>query len=341
MRMNGENGVCAFVNSNGGLLQFGNPEETDVKTGARSDKVLHDLMRVDQRKWSLNKGARVYPNYLSDPNRPNKVQGTLDWKSYYEGVRPKYVNNTDSVWGGPMMQQPLVKNSNNQNTGNFEFKNRFDFVSSVRKQARIQFTLENGVSPGLSVCLRDSSSNKNELIFEGYLGNKCISSTTLNRNKFNGNFFEASITRLGSKITFKIVQIKQLKGEEVVPGQTVSIPMTLPDAENMEITGISAWFMRFGNTDVAELTWTDCKFNWVNVSTISNIPNYFNDGDILEVDIAKPAVYLNDAEISNLHAIGNQWSKFWVEGGATTINPIVSDWALPAEFEIEYRKAWL
>ena len=89
------------------------------------------------------------------------------------------------------------------------------------------------------------------------------------------------------------------------------------------------------------MNWWDSKFTWINEPTVSNVPNTFNDGDLMEIDVRKRLVMVNGVENNQLHALGNMWEGFALDTGVTTIQPVASSWANMYECEIEVQEAYV
>lgn len=340
-RMNGENGLVALVNSDGGVLQFGNPDEIDTKQGTRSDKVIDIGMRNDASKFTVNEGATVYPNYLDNPEYPNKMQGSWDWTKSPEAATPVFNNGAMNGWGGPSLHCVVPRNSANENTGEFKFANRFGFDTNVGRAGRFEFVAQSGDEVGLSAIIRDSSANTNELWFEGWFQKTRLFNKKLDRKKFNGTFYEIEMSRSGSSVRFRLSLVGKLTGETVTAAASEIQNFTLPEVVGLPITSITGWPQRFGNTNHALMEWTDTKFTWVNTPTTINVPNTFNDGDLLEIDIATPKVSLNGVDVTDLHAVGTEWSDFWINPGGETVQPVASSWANMFECEIEVKEAYV
>lgn len=326
---------------------------------------------------NLYSGVSTYPNYLKDPKRPNLVKGHIDWLKDSEAATPYFANGNVKVWGGPRMWGDVPRNSQNNNTGDFNYKNRFNFNTNVPKQGRIEFVLQNDKEVAFAMVIRDSSATKDELIVECWFGEKNYKSMNLDRNVFRFPLWEAQISRSGSKIEFKISNIfegdytksvdKSSKIERsaisfreftVKPGEQLGNVTKKPfsekfatyeqkfvidmvNAADVPITGLTTWFQRFGNTNHVLMSWNDCKFTWVNTPTYRNIPNLFNDGDLVEINVKNREIAVNGVINNQLHALGNNWEKFVSEPGEETIQPIASSWANMYEVEVEIQEAYL
>ena len=80
---------------------------------------------------------------------------------------------------------------------------------------------------------------------------------------------------------------------------------------------------------------------WQNVSWYTDIKNRFSDGDVITIDVANTKTYFNGSEDRTLHTLGNQWDKFLLPPGDTTIQLMPSSWAKPFACEVNLKEAWL
>lgn len=344
-RMNGENGLVAFVNNDGGVLQFGNPEELDVKEGKRSDKVLNIQMRNNSSYFTINGGGvSTYPNYVGDESRPNIINGDVSWTKNAEGMAPVWVTDpTAKAWNGPRARiLTIPRNSANKSNGDFKFENRIDFKTDKKKSGRMEFVVGSNDKYIMAMIIRDSSSTKDELIVEFWATTGIVKSITINRSKFTGSYFSVNLSRIGSKLEFKFGRPTSVVKDEVLKeSYQETLSLTCPESFELPVTELSCWFQRFKTSEVVEMYWWDSKFTWLNEPTYTNIPNLFDDGDIVEVDVKNRRVYVNGVVDYKLHALGNNWTDFAIETGSETIVPIASSWANMFEFEIELKESFI
>ncbi|MCC4043750.1 distal tail protein Dit [Enterococcus gallinarum] len=342
--MNGENGLVGVVNQNEGILQFGNPEEIDMVSGVRTEKVISIQMRNNGDVFELNssKAKPHYPYFRQNPDTPNIIGGTIDWQANPEGATPVFPTDNVNVWIGPLMYKEIPKNSSNQTTGNFEWLNRFNFKPTKIGGGRIQFTLQNNNGPVISLVVRDGTPSTEQLIVEFNCFNTTLKTVTLDRKKWNGSFWEMSISRTsGTEITFKFSMWHSFSGDTVNASAVEVFNINEPTLNEIGIDAMNIWFMKFGTYQPVTMDWTDTKFYWTNETVISNIPNLFDDGDILEIDTKNRRVSINGVENLKLHALGNTWERFVVEPGTTTFLPVASTWANMFDFEVELKGAYI
>lgn len=340
--MNGENGLVAVLNPDEGILQFGNGDGVDTVPGTRTDKVFSANMEHNASKFTVNAGTPVYPNFLYDPETPNIIEGSIDWDTDPNAARPIFGPNQERVWAGPTLYAPLAKNSANKANGDFLFRVRLNFEATVKQRGRISLTLQSGDEAKLGIVVRDSSVTKSELIVEFWHNQTMIHSVNLDKKVWTWTFWEASIQKTnGTKVTFKFSKWKAFSGEGIISARDYIFPIDIPELANTDITGLNGWFQAWGGQEPAFMGITDMKFYWNNEATITNIPNLFDDGDILEIDTYNRKVTLNGFENNKLHALGNTWERFAVEPGTTTFMPVTAEWADMFDFEVELRGAYI
>lgn len=347
--MNGENGLVGVVNQNEGILQFGNAEEIDTVAGQKTDKVISISMRNSGNLLELNspKAKPDYPNFLGNPATPNKIGGDVNWTERTDVVMPVWPENHDDVWAGPTLYTDIPKNSSNNNTGNFTYRSRFDFEPSKSTSGRLTFTLQNdSLGSVVSCVIRDSSRSREEFIVEFSCFDKVQKRLTLDRKQWTGKFWEIQIQRTSdTTVEWKFSKWKAFSGEGIIASKSEVFSATLPEISGVGIEGLCTWFQKWGDDPndkyALYMDWTDCKFYWDNETTITNIPNLFDDGDLVEIDVLNRRVFVNGFENLKLHALGNTWERFAVEPGTTTFMPVASTWANMYDFEVELRGAYI
>ena len=348
--MHSENGLVAFANDQGGVLQFGDPEEIDGETRQKSERVLYEGYDHAPADVTYNNAATNYPNYLNDPAKPNSQRGTIGYADTVgldpakgSGATPTFTNGDSGYWGGPSYQLAINPSSNNTNTGNFLMKTRFYFATSVKQTGRLEITLQNGDEVAYSAVIRDSETSKDEIDVEFWVQSKCMDSFALNRKNYtNGMYRELVIGKLGSKITMQIGAVTDIKtGNTTTVRSTVIKNYQLDYMADVPVTTYSVWFERMRNMNHVVMDVTDTQFSWVNVNYWQDLPNRWNDGDVVTADVANKAIYVNGVEDMTLHTVGNQWDKFMLQPGENTIEAIGSSWCTtPLEVSVQYREAY-
>lgn len=99
--------------------------------------------------------------------------------------------------------------------------------------------------------------------------------------------------------------------------------------------------MRYSNEYHVIMRLTDIQARWEGTPYYQDLRNYFQDGDIVEIDTATREFFVNGVVNNQLNVVGNQWEKFELEPGETIIQPIVSEWATMAEVTAEITQNYL
>lgn len=346
--MNGENGLVAVLNDKGNVLQFGNPEDVDGTIAKRME------MGVNQTFWgnTLPTGIvvntnfdTVYKNMNSNPETPNVVQGSFSMTLDPDAITPVFQGVGDiGVWHGPTFLLPITAPSTNDRTQNFGTHIRFGFENYDKEQrGRIEYAIndENG-SNAMTFIVRDSSRTANEIVLEMWYKHKRLNMVSLDRRQFKNSFFEASMERRGSQLVWRLAQIKSLnKYDNVVIDKQYRFVWNLEENDTTKFTTVGAWLMRYSNTYHVLMKVTDLKCKWYDTPYYTDIKNYFQDGDLVTIDVASRALLINGVENTELNIVGNQWEAFRVELGSSTFQPIVSSWANKPDVNVELRQTYL
>jgi predicted phage tail component-like protein len=351
-RMKGENGLVALLNQNGSILQFGNPEDVDGTTSSRVEPALNEEFWGNTLNPALqiNTGFKsVYPNMNSNPATPNLVQGTWDMRQDPDSATPVFTGVGDiKVWHGPTVVANIQAPSNTDRTLPISNHYRFVFDNYNKGQrGRIEFaTFDELGNPIMTAIIRDSTHAANELVFEAWYKNKKLHEKKLDRKVFSKSFYEMNMDRRGNRLIWRMVQIKNLNNN---PGawSTASIDKeykftwTLPEPDTSKFTKLGAWVMRYSKEYHVIMRLTDIQARWEGTPYYQDLKNYFQDGDLVEIDTATREFFVNGVVNNQLNAVGNQWEQFELETGETIIQPIVSEWANMAEVTAEITQNYL
>lgn len=351
-RMKGENGLVALLNQNGAILQFGNPEDVDGTTSSRVEPALNETFwgKTLNPALKVNTGFKsVYPNLHGNPATPNRIQGSWNMKDDPDAVQPVYTGVGDiNVWHGPTIMADIAAPSNTDRTLPITTHFRFGFDNYNKGQrGRIEFANfdENG-EPIMTAIIRDSTTASNELVFEAWYKNKKLHEKKLDRKVFSKSFYEMNMDRRGNRLVWRVVQIKSLNQ---APGgwsqakidKEYKFVWTLPEPDTSKFTKAGFWIMRFSNKYGVIMRMTDMQARWEGTPYYQDLRNYFQDGDLVEIDTATREFFVNGVVNNQLNVVGNQWEKFELETGETIIQPIVSEWANMAEVTAEITQNYL
>lgn len=343
--MASENGFVAFIDNHGSVLQFGNAEETDGRSFQVSEKKIDESMRT-QGKWQINEGAIRYRTMYNKGLIPNVISGTYKFAqgNFKENAIPQFATNNTESWDGPTLYQPISPNTNGSNSGNFEMKCRFGFNKNIIGRKRYEFNImgeDNNKIP-FAFVIRDSSYRRAEMRIEVWAYDNMIYQEDVTK-KFKKSFFEVKIARFGNNVKYTLSEIAKLTGNVVKPGAIWTKTFTRPEFGTQKALGITLWSYRYRNSPTGDnFGFTDFKFFWHNVDKWEDVPNLFENGDILWIDTNSAKIYLNGVETPQLETFGNEWESFRIEPGEEFVFTTESSWidAIPA-YTVRFREVWL
>lgn len=338
--MHGDNGVAAFVNDQGSVLQFGSPSEIDGVVRQKSERVYHFDFENEPKGIVMNDGALTYPNYLDNPSTPNTQKGIFSYgrpDGYDNAIAyPNTERNPSNYWSGPSMSGKLAANSNGKQNGNFEWRNLIRFATMTNWAGRVEFNLTYEGKIVASLAIYDQSTTDDQVMFEGKIhdGNdaRMLFHETLPRDLYSRANSFAVISKMGDQLTFRI---------DRVGGGNVIRPFTIDGFASQSIDGWTAWFSAFSDVLETSMGWQDSYFDWINVDYWTDVPNRFKEGDVVKIDVAKRVISLNGAEDPTLQTVGNNWEEFQLLPGKNTIQVLQSDWAKRYTCQVEWQEAWL
>ena len=346
--MNGENGLVGLIHQNGSILQFGNPEDVDGTIPTRQEfglrenfygSTLNPNIKINQDFKS------VYHNMNSNPSTPNLFQGSWNMTEDIDSATPQFATApTQEVWHGPSMVLPIQAPSDNNRAGNFRTHIRFNFDNrSKRARGRTEVSvMDTSGMYVMGAVIRDSDNTSDSFVFEAWYKNTLVKSQTITKKAFNKTFFELVLYRTGKELLWKLTQIKSLNANNTVnDDRVIWVSWNLDEPETSLINTVGVWQMRHQNNQHVLMSVTDVQARWYGTRYYQDIKNQFQDGDIVEVDVASRALFINGSVNNTLNVVGNEWETFVCEPGETIIQPIVSEWANMPEVTAEIRQNYL
>jgi predicted phage tail component-like protein len=339
--INGDNGFLGFANSQGGVLQFGNPEEIDGYTSEESEVALN--LAAVQGSHMDNQAASNNLYWGDNPATPNEQIGNAIWtQDSYDGwkVEPNWpsITGTHLYWNGPSIKHNLAQTHNGNFTSNLTWDVMTRFQTGVSKVGSLETTLESDGKPIFQMILKDNSALSDQIWWMCYYKNQLVVNEQLDRNIFTNNkFIQLELQKFGSSVVFRVSPWVGNRGRET----TITRQFTFADAANVETKQFSAWFMRDKTWGESTMYLIASTVKWQNVSWYTDIKNRFSNGDVITVDVANTKTYFNGNEDRTLHTLGNQWDKFLLPPGDTTIQLMPSSWAKPFACEVNLKEAWL
>lgn len=339
--MHADNGFLGFANSQGGVLQFGNPEEVDGYTSEESEVALN--LAAVQGSHMDNQAASNNLYWGDNPDTPNEQIGNAIWtQDSYDGwkVEPNWpsITGTHLYWNGPSIKHNLAQTHNGNFTSNLTWDVMTRFQTGVSRVGSLETTLESDGKPIFQMILKDNSALSDQIWWMCYYKNQLVVNEQLDRNIFtNDKFIQLELQKFGNSVVFRVSPWVGNQGRET----TITRQFTFADAASVETKQFSAWFMRDKTWGESTMYLIASTVKWQNVSWYTDIKNRFSNGDVLKIDVANAKTYLNGSLDPTMHTLGNQWEQFKLPPGDTKIYLSPSSWAQPFACEVEIREAWL
>ncbi|OSP85868.1 phage tail protein [Lacticaseibacillus paracasei] len=339
--MHADNGFLGFANSQGGVLQFGNPEEVDGYTSEESEVALN--LAAVQGSHMDNQAASNNLYWGDNPATPNEQIGNAIWtQDSYDGwkVEPNWpsITGTHLYWNGPSIKHDLVQTHNGNFTSNLTWDVMTRFQTGVSQVGSLETTLESDGKPIFQMILKDNSALSDQIWWMCYYKDQLVVNEQLDRNIFtNDKFIQLELQKFGNSVVFRVSPWVGNQGRET----TITRQFTFADAASVETKQFSAWFMRDKTWGESTMYLIASTVKWQNVSWYTDIKNRFSNGDVITIDVANTKTYFNGNEDRTLHTLGNQWDKFLLPPGDTIIQLMPSSWAQPFACEVDLKEAWL
>lgn len=347
--MNGENGLVGLLNENGSVIQFGNPEDVDTNT----TKVMEYGLNEDLWGNTLPSNATINSEFktiypytpVGAGSLPNTFRGSWSMNDDVNSAVPVFNWDKASAWHGPSMVFPIKADSNNQRTEEISTHTRFIFNNKEKGQrGRIEFTLMDlDGNKFMSAVVRDSTISSNQLIVEFWYKDTKLKEQFLDRKKFNTDFYEMNMDRLGDNLVWRLVKIRRVNEttNDAEIAEQYKFNWTLPSVDKTPMGSYGVWCMRYQSTYAVRMGITDINVKWNKTDVVSDIKNFFQDGDIVDINTNTRQIFINGVVNNQLNIVGNQWEGFTINPGDTMIQPIVSSWANMADVFVEFRETYL
>ena len=344
----GENGLVALAKDDGSVLQFGNSEEVDNITNVVSQQVVSWSFYGSQLPTNMEVNVPIgssYPYMSNTPNTPNIIQGSWNMDLDVDSALPGWIpGETRAVWHGPTLRHAIPLDSAGNRNGEFSTHNRFRFYTpSQNHRGRIEYVIsDDNVQNYLGFVLRDSATTNTTMFMECWYKGKLLKTIMISRKDFTKDFFEINMYRYKKSLHWRLVQVKGITNNNtVIIDKEVKFNYNLNEEDTTTIKYWGVWTERYSSSNYIRPFITDTQFRWVSTPVVQNIRNYFQDGDIIEIDVKSRKILVNGVINNELNVVGNQWEKFTLGLGETTIQPIVSSWANPAEVTCVVEESYL
>ena len=332
--MKSDNGYIAFTLGDR-FYQIGKPEEVDGKHDEESVKLFDDHLYED-KGWLVNQG--ITPPVTSERLQNGVVKYVKE--STNEGYATTKDYGSGNSWHGASLTKIVPKDVNNKYPVNWKVAYRFDFNTdgAVFKGVQVGHTSVTMVDEHddiiCSIIFEDTSPVNEYYYMAVFIGNKNVwhTDSTFPMAKkgvtARGDYGPAvTAEKIGNQVTIRFNNF----------GICKTFYVDNPEAELRKITWYGAAYKDHFHTENNVLRALHVIKH--NVERYEDIPNYFSNGDIVEIDGASGSVYINDAYDTDVADIGSQ--PLLLPPGQHTLGIITSSFASVPDVEVTYQERWI
>lgn len=332
--MKSDNGYIAFTLGDR-FYQIGKPEEVDGKHYEESVKLFDDHLYED-KGWLVNQG--ITPPVTSERLQNGVVKYVKE--STNEGYATTKDYGSGNSWHGASLTKIVPKDVNNKYPVNWKVAYRFDFNTdgAVFKGVQVGHTSVTMVDEHddiiCSIIFEDTSPVNEYYYMAVFIGNKNVwhTDSTFPMAKkgvtARGDYGPAvTAEKIGNQVTIRFNNF----------GICKTFYVDNPEAELRKITWYGAAYKDNFHTENNVLRALHVIKH--NVERYEDIPNYFSNGDIVEIDGASGSVYINDAYDTDVADIGSQ--PLLLHPGQHTLGIITSSFASVPDVEVTYQERWI
>lgn len=332
--MKSDNGYIAFTLGDR-FYQIGKPEEVDGKHYEESVKLFDDHLYED-KGWLVNQG--ITPPVTSERLQNGVVKYVKE--STNEGYATTKDYGSGNSWHGASLTKIVPKDVNNKYPVNWKVAYRFDFNTdgAVFKGVQVGHTSVTMVDEHddiiCSIIFEDTSPVNEYYYMAVFIGNKNVwhTDSTFPMAKkgvtARGDYGPAvTAEKIGNQVTIRFNNF----------GICKTFYVDNPEAELRKITWYGAAYKDNFHTENNVLRALHVIKH--NVERYEDIPNYFSNGDIVEIDGASGSVYINDAYDTDVADIGSQ--PLLLPPGQHTLGIITSSFASVPDVEVTNQERWI
>ncbi|MCB5952947.1 phage tail family protein [Enterococcus sp. BWT-B8] len=348
VQMTSDNGFVGFINDEGALLQFGDPDEVNGVAYEKSEYGIIDICGVNfwedtfaKSKWRTNEGFVVQYKGMECKQSGSGLSYDVYNISYDPWAGQKFPSlrtisyGTGEGWHGPSITRPFTPDSEGKDTAkNWTFEIGQFFISGSVEQAGMQqwlvntpegknvagiiFVKSNTSAHEMTCCLVINGQVVKEIPSKSFTGNMLTGwwGGSWKVDKFNNQF---TFTTPSGIFSFNNSAAANLEGKFITfyAAQWKTLPA------------------------MAVNIYTSCRFQKHNVEKWIDIPNKFGEYDVLSIDTGKGTVLLNGLETPGLGALGNDWEQFMLKTGENQIHCLYSEFSKKPEMKISFNEVFL
>ncbi|WP_270219914.1 distal tail protein Dit [Lactococcus lactis] len=336
-----ENGYLGLVNENG-ILELGKRDEADGETNAVSE-YLYDS-KNDTTFSDFKDVADGTPNPQSDLIATN---GKIEFQN--DGLRLKDAGTAESnqiIAGGmKVMTLPADSNGHVGAVNFYSYFNLFAWATAFGQTGVLQvlFTdINDKLVAGYGIIKPDKSgniavmkgwvggNNPREVISHDFAANNGEGSGagSFNNTQFNQKTGHTDFRKSGGNLGFF------WKGSR--------IQRYIPELENTEIAKVYLYIGQYKNSNkfMTNLVIRNMSYRKDKVSVWSDLPNRYQTGSIMEVDMENGKIINNGLASNNELVVGSEFIS--IPAGESELDIYQSSWnTTPPKIEIEWKERFL
>lgn len=351
----GDCGYIAFMDQDGHVLQFGDPDEAD---GASYDKsqLMLDTVLYNKSSWtSPTKGTASsglwrpntgyadpdvtamgsmrsdYSQQVTAEEQAAESAGTLDGLRYL--TPQSYGTATATGWHGPTISARLpampVGTSSVRGAADWRLYFRAKIGASDDPQMglfKADITTSSGALIASIAIKKHSSSMTGKVIvtFGGKTKTKSVDLSYYNRAFGAGGRHTCILTKTQNRLVVDY-------GDETITLKDTSTTSMLADRVTFCLASYRKNERASTEKEIDPLARNglyNVKFTKLNCPTWADVPNKFSSGDVLKADTRDASILLNDAPAADLGALGSDWENFVLVPGEQYIVESRSSWTM-------------
>lgn len=313
------------------FYQVGKPEEVDGKQYEMTEKLFDDHLYED-KGWLVNQG-------VTPPVTPTRDQnGTIKYVKEMENEG--YATTSDyasgSYWHGASLTKIVPADVNGHYAVNWRSDFRYDFNTDGASNKGVQIG-HNSVTwsdqNGDIICaivFEDNNPSTEQSDMYIYVENKRVMAL----KNMNKTFYDTQrggwcvrVEKIGNQITIGFSK----------KGINKTYLLNNPDAELRKVTWYGAAYKSY--TPIQNNLLRALNVYKHNVEHYDDIPNYFADGDVVEIDGETGDTYINTVFNMDVVDIGSH--PLLLPPGQHTLGIVTSTFAEMPDVEVTYRERWI
>ena len=314
------------------FYQIGKPEEVDGKHYEETVKLFDDHLYQDMG-WLVNQG-------VTPPVTGEQAQnGTIGYvkETTNEGYAKVTNYASGNSWHGASLTKVIPPDENGKYPVNWKCEWRFDFNTDGSPNPNPEIGhnsvtfIDQNDNIICSVVFEDNNPNYRRSDMVIYIGKKRIWDTK-NTEKFyvtgRGDYGPcATVEKIGSQVTIRFSYA----------GIQKTLFVDNPDVELRKITWYGAAYK--SNAPIRNNLIRALNVRKHNVEKYEDIPNYFSNGDTIEIEGDTGMVYINGVKDWDTADIGSQ--PLLLPPGRHTLGIITSSFAEVPDVQVTWKERWI